>query len=173
METKQPHHSLHTLEQKIWVVGVMLVILLTAMFLFGLAGFKVFLSMTFVAGIFYIILRAFQLEWYEHSIFSVILSLGLYPAYTYWLSLLIGSLHVSMLVSLAFLAIIAILINVTHSISLPKKQLLIITAFVLIGLVLFLLAYFLVVKHLPVPDYVQQYLECIKSSTAADCSRKY
>ena len=76
-----------------------------------------------------------------------------------------------MAISLALIICITIAF---HFYQATRKQLYIILTLVAIGLILWFLAYAIVINNLTIPAYVQQFYECVKNGTdTLSCGQKY
>lgn len=135
---------------------------------------KVLLAFSLITAIFYLILRHLELDAVEAVIFSSIFAIGIFSTYTYWLALLFG-ISTAMIISLVLIAAIAAYFHfyVKHQ----RKQLYIPAAIIALVLILYLLAYLFAIRSMPIPEYVQQFYECIKniasSSEVFACAQKY
>lgn len=159
------------LEAKTLLPGIAVTLAILLFIYFGFSSVIMLLWFTLVSFAFYMLLKHFDLDTIEKLIFSVIFSVGIFSTYTYWLALLIGSIRIGMSVSLALIIGLAVAFHFYQS---PKKQLYIILTIVAIGLILWFLAYAIVINNLSVPGYVQQFYDCVKNGTdTLSCGQKY
>ncbi len=126
-----------------------------------------------ISASFFMLLRNFDLNLVEKLIFSAILGIGLFSTYTYWLSLIFGSIRIGMLLSLVIILGITVFFHfyLTNN---QRKQIYILGIFGFVTILLWLLAYLFVIKNMPVPSYVQQFYDCVKNGTdILTCSQRY
>lgn len=78
--------------------------------LFGFTGLKVFLGLIFLFLLpFYIFIDKFDFESDEKLIFSFIISLGIFSAFVYYISFLVNSMKIAIIISTIILYSLALL----------------------------------------------------------------
>ena len=98
-----------------WEIFITLLLAVAIFFLslFGLTGLKVFLSLVFLYFLpFFLILNNFDLDFGEKIIFSFFISLAIYPTLTYWLSFVVGSIRIAMII--VFVVVLGIGLALTY-----------------------------------------------------------
>lgn len=94
------------------IIGLSLLVLLFFFVLFGITGVRTILGIVLLFFIpFFLILNNFNLNFDEKIIFSFFLGLGFFSIFTYWLSFVLGSLRVSMVVVFFILSGIGLMIK--------------------------------------------------------------
>lgn len=85
---------------------------LFALVLFGITGLRTILGLLLVYLLpIYLILDNFDLEFEEKIIFSLFISFSVYSLIVYWLSFLLSSIRISIVVTFVILIVIGLLIR--------------------------------------------------------------
>lgn len=153
-------------------MGSILAILIFAFTLFGMPAVKIILAFSLIAALFFMLLRALQLDTVESIILSAVFAMGIFATYAYWLALLFNSVWTAMIISLVLIASLAAYFHF-YAKHMQRKQLYILASIIALIIILYLLAYLFVIRSMPVPGYVQQFYDCIKNLDALACSQKY
>lgn len=104
----------------------MLICLVGSLFFYWILGFtavKVFLGLFFIFFLpFYIIMSRFCLEDEEKLIFSFIIGICFFSVIAYYIAFLVGSLKISILISVIIMYSIAILLNYSKIVKYLKQK---------------------------------------------------
>jgi len=92
-------------------MGIVVLIVLFILLLFGFTGLKTVLIIPLFVIPFYLISKKFELKEDERLIFSLFIGLGLYSAFVYLIARVIGSIRISLIIVFILLLVIGFLVK--------------------------------------------------------------
>jgi len=153
--------------------GATILMMLYYFTLFKSTGALFVIGILILAVPLYLIINMLKLDATEKIMLAFPLSVGIYSSFVYYLGFLFDSIRIAILITFFLLLTYHFLMLYLQRRNILKNEAVVLAGLLLILLIVWLLAQYLVINNIPEPDYITRYLECLESNPLVYCNLLY